>query len=114
MIKEADVDGDGEINYTVRNIIVLLLTSGIRQYDSFQIVLFVRDMDYGVVDVSFRVMLVFWIKADHVLDQHCHVSLNVVRRRALSMYDEHTHTQFNYKLPLLINMPEHHYTLASL
>jgi len=39
MIKEADVDGDGEINYTVRNIEVLLLTSGIRQYDSFQIVL---------------------------------------------------------------------------
>ena len=49
MIKEADTDGDGEINYTVTNFLRVGLTIGIRQYDSFQVVPFFSflrwDMD---------------------------------------------------------------------
>jgi hypothetical protein len=41
MIKEADTDGDGEINYTVyTRLDESLMITGIRQYDSFQIGLF--------------------------------------------------------------------------
>ena len=41
MIKEADTDGDGEINYTVHNPLPAQSNwVGIREYDSFQVVLF--------------------------------------------------------------------------
>ena len=41
MIKEADTDGDGEINYTVHNSLPAWSNwVGIRQYDSFQVVIF--------------------------------------------------------------------------
>lgn len=46
MIKEADIDGDGEINYSVECDYGKELIAGIRQYDSLQIgSLLLRDMD---------------------------------------------------------------------
>jgi hypothetical protein len=63
MIKEADTDGDGEINYTVHSHLPEWSNwVGIRQYDSFQVVVFSYYVGiYGFLLVCGCCFFEYWV-----------------------------------------------------